>query len=175
MVPDPQENTKHCFHPPREAILSQTCEYQWIYDVNLCVQFKVKYAHTFTCIIILIFLIACFAYADQYWYKIKQNYKKSYDIVLLIAFFSIKPVSKFSHFQRLKYRTHGTIIYQLIKRCSENIRCWRLSPPEHMGNQLIHSPLWLASAEPAPRIILFQTLQLKVFKNVWQHWWNSFT
>ena len=108
MVPDPQENTKHCFHPPRGAILSQTCEYQWINDVNLCVQYKVDYAHTFTCIIIWIFLFACFAYADLYWYKIKLQ-KISWHRLTQSLFF-IKPVLNFSYFQCLKYRTHGTII-----------------------------------------------------------------
>ena len=89
MVPDPQENTKHCFPPPREAILSQICEYQWIYDVNLCVQFKVDYAHTFTCIIILIFWIECFAYADLYWWYETKFRKISWHRLTHSLFFSI--------------------------------------------------------------------------------------
>ena len=40
-------------------------------------------------------------------------------------------------------------------------------------HQLMHSSLWLA--EPASRINSFQTLQFKVSKIAWQHWWNCYT
>ena len=40
-------------------------------------------------------------------------------------------------------------------------------------HRLIIAPLWLA--ESALRINSFQTLQLKVIKIVWKHWWNCFT
>ena len=42
--------------------------------------------------------------------------------------------------------------------------------PVWMYRQFIYPLLWLV--ESAPRINSFQTLQLKVFRIAWQHWWN---